>query len=80
MEPLSCEQLLGHFSAYLEGDAAPELCARIEHHLAMCPNCHAVADTLRQTLRLAHELPPPALPAHVREHLQQALADFLPPR
>lgn len=75
-----CEQLLGGLSAYLDGDASPDLCAEIEAHLAGCSDCRVVVDTLRKTLSLYHTAPNPDLPPEARERLFKALRleRFLP--
>lgn len=36
---LRCTEVLAHLSDYLDGDAAPELSARIEAHVAGCDWC-----------------------------------------
>lgn len=58
-----CADLLPHLSAYLDGEAAADLCARLETHLAACRNCRIVVDTLARTVRLYRDLPDPDLPA-----------------
>ncbi len=65
----ACAALLAHFSEYLDGETPPDLCARLEAHLATCAECHAVFDTLRKTVALYHELPQPDLPTAVRTRL-----------
>jgi anti-sigma factor RsiW len=80
MAELDCQGVLDHLPAYLEGEAPAELSAAIEQHLATCPNCHVVVDSLRRTIRHYHALPGPDLSPAARERLYQALdlADFIP--
>ena len=52
-----CHELLPELSAYVDGEAAADLCARIDAHLAECEDCRVVVDTLTRTVRLYHELP-----------------------
>lgn len=52
---LSCREMLGSLSAYLDGELEVELCAAIESHLAACENCRIVVDTLRKTITLYHQ-------------------------
>ena len=79
--PEACRNVVSDLSRCLDGEIPAERRAEIEQHLAACVNCHAVADTVRKTLRLYHELPPPELSPAARERLYRALAlsEFLPP-
>jgi predicted anti-sigma-YlaC factor YlaD len=58
-------------SEYIDGDLSPELCARLEAHLAMCENCYVVFNTLNKTLYLMQKLreTPPRLPESVEYRL-----------
>lgn len=40
----------GHMSAYLDGDLAPGLRARMERHARECPECRAVLKGLRDMI------------------------------
>jgi anti-sigma factor RsiW len=73
MEQDHCRELLDGLSAYIEGEASADLCAELERHLAECGDCRVVVDTLRQTIRLYRNLPPPAFPFEARERLYQSL-------
>jgi anti-sigma factor RsiW len=79
--PEACRNAVSDLSRYLDGEIPAARRAEIEQHLATCANCHAVADTVRKTLQLYHELPPPALSQAARERLYRALAlsEFLLP-
>lgn len=79
MAELDCQGVLDHLPAYLEGEAAAELSAALERHLAECQNCHVVVDSLRRTIRHYQALPGPALSDAARARLYQALdlADYL---
>lgn len=48
----TCINLLSQLSDYIDGDLEEALCAQIEHHLAGCPDCRAVVDTLEKTIKL----------------------------
>jgi anti-sigma factor (TIGR02949 family) len=50
--PRDCHHLLGSLSDFLDGDLATDLCTQIEHHLAECPDCKVVVDTLQKTISL----------------------------
>jgi anti-sigma factor RsiW len=68
-----CGHLLGELSAYLDGDAGPEICAEIERHLRDCADCRVVVDTLRKTVSLYHTQPPLHLSDAARGRLYAAL-------
>lgn len=72
-ETQRCAHLLADLSEYLDGDAAAEVCAEIERHLAACADCRVVVDTLSKTVALYHILPQPELPAATRTRLFAAL-------
>jgi predicted anti-sigma-YlaC factor YlaD len=72
---MTCDQLLGYLSDYLDGQTRDEVCREIEHHMSECQNCRVVVDTTRKTISLVHacndtEL---SLPDEVRERLFKRL-------
>jgi anti-sigma factor (TIGR02949 family) len=71
---LSCEELLGSLSAYIDGDLAPDLCQELEKHLEGCDNCRVVLNTTKRTIELVR-LPDEKsdLPDDVRERLFKRL-------
>jgi anti-sigma factor RsiW len=69
----TCHHLLEELGEYLDGEAAAATCAEIERHLAECENCRAVVDTLRKTITLYRDLPPPALSEAARARLYKTL-------
>ena len=50
-----CPDLIHELSDYLDGVAAPEICAEIERHLKDCPDCKVMVDTLDKTITLYRE-------------------------
>ncbi len=73
--PEQCRELLGQLNAYVDGELAAELCRDLEQHLAGCPDCRVVVDTLAKTITLYHTLDATAtaLPADVEERLLRRL-------
>jgi anti-sigma factor RsiW len=69
----NCRHLLDDLSDYLDGEASQEICAEIDRHLTDCEECQVVVDTLRKTVLLYRQLPPPDLPFQARERLYRAL-------
>jgi predicted anti-sigma-YlaC factor YlaD len=51
-----CRELLGQLNDYVDGELAAELCDDLEQHMADCPDCRVVFDTLTKTIALYHTL------------------------
>ena len=64
-EHSQCQELLGQVSDYVDGELEDALCAEIEAHLADCPDCRVMVDTLRRTISLYHA---PVSYTHLRAH------------
>jgi predicted anti-sigma-YlaC factor YlaD len=77
----SCRALLMELSDYLDETAPDSLCVEIERHMAGCPDCRIVVDTLRRTISLYRQMPITAMPEEARKRLYKALdlADFCSP-
>ena len=71
-----CQELLGQLNAYVDGELAAELCHDLELHLADCPDCRVVFDTLAKTISLYHTLDemPVELPSGVETRLLSRLS------
>lgn len=52
MQEKHCCDLIDSLSDYIDGDLRKELCIELEEHLANCPNCQIVVNTLRKTIEL----------------------------
>jgi predicted anti-sigma-YlaC factor YlaD len=69
-----CPELINELSDYLDGVAAPEICAEIERHLQECPDCKVMVDTLEKTISLYREREGDTeLPEDVRKRLYRVL-------
>lgn len=79
---VSCSSMIAHLSEYMDGDATPELCLTIEHHLRGCRRCSAVYNSTRKLLIIAGDERIFELPAgfSVRLHrfLDHAMISGLP--
>ncbi len=74
MEHQDCKRLLGSLSEFIDGELEAELCAQIERHLAECPDCRVVVDTLKKTVYLYHATSQETrLPEGVRDRLYRRL-------
>jgi len=69
---LSCREVVELITDYLE-DALPELArARVEEHLATCPDCTAYVAQMRTTIGLLGRLREDDVPQPVLDELVQA--------
>jgi anti-sigma factor RsiW len=68
-----CNELLEQVSDYIDGELEPSLCLELESHLAGCPNCRIMVDTVRKTITLYRADAPSELPRDVEERLYEAL-------
>lgn len=70
----NCRHLLGSLSDFLDGDLESDICDQIERHLADCPDCKIVVDTLQKTVSLYHTASEQeAVPDGVRQRLFRRL-------
>ena len=69
----TCKQLIAQLSLFLEGELDASLCERVEQHLAACPYCRLVVDTMKKTIALYHDAPREEIPHNVRQHLIEVL-------
>ena len=80
---LSCKDLLGNMSDYIDGELNDEVCQELKRHIAGCENCRVVFDTMTRTIYLyqsgAQET---EVPPQVRGRLFETLHldDLLKPR
>jgi anti-sigma factor RsiW len=68
-----CDELLGQLSDYIDGELEATLCAELEAHLAECPDCRVMVDTVRKTITLYRAQIPAELPADVEDRLYRVL-------
>jgi RNA polymerase sigma-70 factor (ECF subfamily) len=73
----SCPDMLTMLSRKLEDEISPSVCAEMEKHVATCPHCRGLCDSLKRTLALCKSLPTPKVPEHVQESLRKAVASAL---
>ncbi|HTS66928.1 MAG TPA: anti-sigma factor [Candidatus Acidoferrales bacterium] len=70
---LTCKAFLSELSDYLDENVDAEVRAKLERHIAECPNCWVIADTTRRTIRIYKGMEPHPIPADVESRLMQAL-------
>jgi hypothetical protein len=74
-DDLPCATFVEMVTDYLDGTIPPDLRARVEAHLSVCPGCTSILDQIRQVIRLAGRLGEKdvvALPDAEREQLMAA--------
>ena len=75
---MSCRQVVGLVTEYLEGALSDADRRRFEAHIAGCPNCTEYLAEMRTTLRLMGRLDPERLPDRVQRELVRAFRDWKP--
>ena len=70
---LTCKDFLHELSDYLDEAVDAEVRARLEQHIAACPNCWVIADTTKKTIRIYKGMDPYPIPADVESRLMAAL-------
>lgn len=69
----TCRNLLSQLSDYIDGELEEMLCAEIEQHMAGCPDCQAVVNTLEKTVRLYRTVGRAEVPQDVQRRLYKVL-------
>ena len=70
---LTCKEFLKELSDYLDESIAADLRAKLENHIAECPNCWVIADTTRRTIQIYKGMAPYPIPSEVESRLMAAL-------
>ena len=70
---LTCKEFLEELSDYLDENLDIELRAKLEQHIAECPNCWVIADTTKKTIQIYRGMDPYPVPADVQSRLMAAL-------
>jgi anti-sigma factor (TIGR02949 family) len=69
----TCRNLLSQLSDYIDGELEEALCAEIEQHMADCPDCQAVVNTLEKTIELYRTTGRVEVPHDVQSRLFKVL-------
>ncbi len=72
-----CVDLAHELSAYAGADIDQTTCAKIEAHLAHCPQCAGACDTLKRTVSLCRSIPGDHVPGPVRDAVRAAILDAM---
>ena len=71
---MKCSDVLNQLSDYLDAEAAQDLCAELEAHLAECPSCRVQIDTVKKTISLFRSELSVDCPEQVRMRLHAVLS------
>jgi RNA polymerase sigma-70 factor (ECF subfamily) len=72
-----CPDVLAAYSAKMEGDLDPKLCADLERHIDACAACRGICDALKRSLAVCASVPAGPVPEAVRRSVRAALQDAL---
>ncbi|MDQ6704542.1 MAG: anti-sigma factor [Acidobacteriota bacterium] len=70
---LTCKQFLGELSDYLDEQTTAEIRAKLERHIAECPNCFVVCDTTKKTIEVFKGQKQCTIPPDIHARLIAAL-------
>lgn len=56
MQHKQCHDFLSSLSEYIDGNLDHSICEEIEKHMANCPDCKIVFNTMRKTIDLYHQV------------------------
>jgi len=69
---LTCKDFLSELSDYLDEKTDAELRAKLERHIAECPNCWVICDTTRKTIQVYKGMKSCSIPDDVHSRLMAA--------
>ena len=70
---LTCKDFLGELSEYLDESLDTQARAKLEEHIAECPNCWVIADTTKKPIQIYKGMEPYPIPHEVESRLMKAL-------
>ena len=70
---LTCKDFLSELSEYLDEALDTQERAKLEDHIAECPNCWVIADTTKKTVQIYKGMEPYPIPSDVESRLMKAL-------
>jgi anti-sigma factor RsiW len=76
IEELTCQELVGLVTMYLETTLSPEEMSRFEAHLATCQGCANYLGQMRRTIQLVGTLRADSIPPEATARLLEAFRDW----
>jgi anti-sigma factor RsiW len=69
---LTCKEFLAELSDFLDEAIDPPTRARLERHIAECPNCWVICDTTKKTIKVFKGMKQCSIPDDVHDRLMKA--------
>ena len=73
---ITCREIVGLVTDYLEGAMAQDVHARMDRHLATCEGCINYLEQMRETIRVTGQLTEEQIPETQRLQLLEAFRDW----
>jgi anti-sigma factor RsiW len=70
---LTCKEFLAELNDFLDEKTKSDIRAKLERHLAECPNCWVVCDTTRKTIQVYKGMAACTIPEDVHSRLMAAV-------
>jgi len=70
---LTCKEFLSELADFLDEKTDTEIRARLERHIAECPNCFVICDTTKKTISVYKGMKECTIPEDVHGRLMAAL-------
>lgn len=70
---LTCKEFLSELSDFLDEATDREIKAKLESHIAECPNCFVICDTTKKTISVYKGMKSCTIPQDVHERLMAAV-------
>jgi hypothetical protein len=70
---LTCKEFLAELADFLDEKTDLEIRAKLEKHIAECPNCWVICDTTKKTISVYKGLKPCTIPEDVHARLMAAV-------
>ncbi len=70
---LTCKEFLAELSDYLDEKTDAEIRAKLERHIAECPNCWVICDTTKKTISVYKGMKACSIPDDVHARLMAAV-------
>lgn len=73
----ACQSFMERLSSYVDGELHASSRRSLEAHLARCPCCEELAESLKRTVHVCHELGSGRLPRSVRSQMRARVVALL---
>ena len=70
---LTCKEFLDELTDFLDEKTEAEIRAKLERHLAECPNCWVICDTTKKTISVYKGMKSCEIPEEVHSRLMAAV-------